>query len=200
MNRKDFLKKSAFSIGSIMTISTLTTCNKNDKNTKNENGLCPITPSETKGPFPIKTPANLIRENIISDRKGIALLINLTIQNKNCDILPNVLVDIWHCDRAGNYSEYGGIAMQSTDYTDVHFLRGRQTTDVNGQIGFISIYPGWYSSRAPHVHVEVLSLEGTSLRITQVAFPENISNEVYASSLYANHGQADTSNTNDTVF
>jgi protocatechuate 3,4-dioxygenase beta subunit len=90
--------------------------------------------------------------------------------------------------------------MQQTDYTAVHFLRGRQTTNAKGIASFISIYPGWYSGRAPHVHIEVLSSSGTSLLVTQLAFPENVSSQVYSSSNYAAHGQANTSNTSDNVF
>jgi protocatechuate 3,4-dioxygenase beta subunit len=156
---------------------------------------CVDTPAETKGPFPNKTPSQLVQENIKSDRTGIALLLNLTIQNKNnnCKGLQGALVDVWHCDREGNYSEYG-------ENTSVHYLRGRQSTDANGNVSFITIYPGWYPGRAPHIHLEVLSASGTSLLITQIAFPENISNEVYSSPLYSSRGQADTSNASDGVF
>ncbi len=74
---------------------------------------------------------------------------------------------------------------RQTDYTSVHFLRGRQTSNSSGEVSFISIYPGWYQGRAPHVHVEVLSSSGTSLLVTQIAFPETISSEVYSSTNYA---------------
>jgi protocatechuate 3,4-dioxygenase beta subunit len=110
------------------------------------------------------------------------------------------LVDIWHCDKDGNYSEYGNHPMQRTDFTAAHFLRGRQTTDANGDVSFLSIYPGWYHGRAPHIHIEIFDKSGKSLLVTQVAFPENVSGTVYASSLYASRGQADTPNDSDNVF
>lgn len=81
----------------------------------------------------------------------------------------------------------------------LHFLRGRQTTDANGKVSFLSVYPGWYNGRAPHIHVEVLS-SSSSLLVTQIAFPENISSVVYASTLYSVNGQADTSNASDNIF
>jgi hypothetical protein len=62
--------------------------------------------------------------------------------------------------------------MQSTNYTSVHFLRGRQVTNTNGVASFTSIFPGWYSGRATHIHVHIYSASGTSLLITQIAFPE----------------------------
>ena len=204
MDRKKFIRNSILGIASLATATKiLESCSKsdNDDNTSADES-CTVSPSETKGPFPIKTPSQLVLENIKSDRIGVALLINLTIENqsKDCAPLEGVLVDVWHCDKDGNYSEYGGTSMQQTDYTSVHFLRGRQTSDANGEVSFISIFPGWYQGRAPHIHVEVLSASGSSLLVTQIAFPENVASEVYSSTNYASHGQADTSNTSDNVF
>ncbi|MBJ2122845.1 intradiol ring-cleavage dioxygenase [Flavobacterium sp. IB48] len=207
MDRKKFIRNGILGIASLATATKiLESCSKsdNDETDSSNSGdeSCTVSPSETKGPFPIKTPSQLVLENIKSDRVGIALLINLKIENKNnnCEPLSGVLVDVWHCDKDGNYSEYGGTQMQQTDYTSVHFLRGRQTSNSSGEVSFISIYPGWYQGRAPHVHVEVLSSSGTSLLVTQIAFPETISSEVYSSTNYAAHGQADTANTKDNVF
>ncbi|TDO77942.1 dioxygenase-like protein [Flavobacterium chryseum] len=206
MDRKKFLRNSILGIASLATATKiLESCSKNDNDdndSESSDGSCAVSPSETKGPFPIKTPSQLVLENIKSDRIGVALLINLKIENqsKDCAPLEGVLVDVWHCDKDGNYSEYGGTSMQQTDYTSVHFLRGRQTSDVSGNVSFLSIFPGWYQGRAPHVHVEVLTSSGSSLLVTQIAFPENVSSEVYSSTNYAAHGQADTSNTKDNIF
>ena len=208
MDRKKFLRNGLLGITALTGAAAfLESCSKSDNDDdldtgSSDDGSCTVSPAETKGPFPIKTPSQLVLENIKSDRVGIELLINLKIENKSSDCLPlsNVLVDIWHCDKDGNYSEYGGTQMQQTDYTSVHFLRGRQTTNSNGEVSFISIYPGWYQGRAPHVHVEVLTSSGSSLLVTQIAFPESISAEVYSSTNYAAHGQADTANTKDNVF
>ena len=91
--------------------------------------------------------------------------------------------------------------MQSTNYTSVHFLRGRQTTDANGLVTFASIFPGWYSGRAPHIHVHVYSADGTSLMITQIAFPTDVCNTVYTTATdYKSRGTQDTSNASDNVF
>lgn len=207
MDRKKFIRNGILGIASLATASKLLeSCSKNDHDDSSSgssgDGSCTVSPSETKGPFPIKTPSQLVLENIKSDRVGIALLINLVIENKtnNCLPLAGVLVDIWHCDKDGNYSEYGRTSMQPRDYTSVHFLRGRQTTNSKGEVSFISIFPGWYQGRAPHVHVEVLSASGTSILVTQIAFPETVSSTVYLSENYVSHGQADTSNTKDNVF
>jgi len=118
--------------------------------------------------------------DIRSDRTGVALSIVVTIQNKNnaCAALAGAIVDIWHCDKDGTYSEYGGTSMQPVNYTAVHFLRGRQTTDSNGQVGFTSIFPGWYQGRSTHIHVHVYDAAGKSLLVTQIAFPEGTGSAV----------------------
>lgn len=207
MERKEFLKKGFFSLGALISIpSILEACMggnvvQTTPVTQTGNGeSCAVAPNETKGPFPTKTPADLIKSNIVSDRSGIALLIKLKVTNKNngCKPLAGVKVNLWHCDAEGNYSEYGGSGMQPIDYTNAHFLRGTQTTDSEGNVSFISIYPGWYRGRAPHIHLEVLNSSDKSLSVTQIAFPEDVSSTVYATSNYK--GAADTSNTRDNVF
>ncbi|GAB3255196.1 hypothetical protein GCM10027347_16080 [Larkinella harenae] len=189
----------------------ISACNKEDEvapdsptstGTSTGTGSCTVTSNETEGPFPTKSPASLVTSNITSDRQGTKLTIKITVQNKNnsCAALAGALVDIWHCDATGNYSEYGGTQMQSTNYQSVHFLRGRQTSDSNGLVAFTSIYPGWYQGRAPHIHVHVYNASGKSLKVSQIAFPEDISKVVYAQGVYASHGQADTTNARDTIF
>lgn len=202
MDRKKFLKNGMMGIGSIIAIPTMmTSCSKNDDDSGGavvDAGSCVVSPAETAGPFPIKTPADLVKENIIGDRTGIPLMITIKIENtnNNCKPLAGVFVDIWQCDAKGNYSEYSG--QLDGDFTNKKFLRGRQTTDVQGNASFISIYPGWYPGRAPHLHLEILSASGKSLLIAQVAFPEDISKTVYATSGYK--GDFDTSNTQDGIF
>lgn len=200
MQRKDFLKKGLPGVLSIIGISAIIGHGDKENNVADDD--CIVSPRETKGPFPNKTPAQLVQSNITSDRTGIALLINLTIQNKNndCKPLPGAIVDIWHCDKDGYYSEYGNHPMQRKDLTAEHFLRGRQIADEKGRVSFLSIYPGWYGGRAPHIHLELFNSKEKSLLVTQLAFPENISKTVYSSPLYINRGDADTSNTGDGIF
>ncbi|MEK6155083.1 intradiol ring-cleavage dioxygenase [Flavobacteriaceae bacterium 3-367] len=199
MDRKKFIKNLGMGavIAPIVPVA-LVSCTKSDDNPDITPSGCAVSPSETAGPFPIKTPADWVRENIVGNRKGVALRINLTVQNtnNNCTALEGALVDLWHCDAAGNYSEYNN--QLDGSFTSAHFLRGRQTTNANGQVSFISIFPGWYPGRAPHLHLEILDRSGKSLLITQIAFPEDVSKKVYATSGYK--GDFDTSNTQDGIF
>lgn len=199
MNRKKFLKKGMLGVGSIIAIPSLfSSCDKEDPvNSGTSSKTCVESPTETAGPFPIKTPADWVRENIIGDRTGIPLMITFTIQNtnNNCKPTEGLTVDLWHCDAQGNYSEYSG--QVDGDFTSNHFLRGRQTTDFNGNASFMSIYPGWYPGRAPHLHVEVLDADGNSLLTTQIAFPEEVSSTVFAT---ADYKEGFPSNAGDNLF
>ena len=59
--------------------------------------------------------------------------------------MQNVRVNIWHCDKDGLYSGY------NTE-TSLTYLRGYQFTDANGEVEFITIFPGLYTGRTCHIH------------------------------------------------
>jgi protocatechuate 3,4-dioxygenase beta subunit len=142
-------------------------------------------------------------EDITSDRTGIEMVMNITVQNKDtsCAAASGAVVDVWHCDKDGYYSEYGGTGMQSVNFQSVHFLRGRQTTNADGLVSFKTIFPGWYSGRAPHIHVHLYDSSGTSLLVTQIAFPADVCNTVYTTATqYYTKGAQDTSNSADNIF
>lgn len=206
MNRLDFLKKGFSSLSVFAAFPIMEAC-KEDAIVENPSidstsPSCAVTNLETPGPFPIRRPGDLITSNIVSDRVGVPIEINITVRNvnANCEILTGVLVDIWQCDKDGYYSEYGGNGSQSVNLTDVHFLRGRQITDSAGLASWTSIFPGWYPGRAPHIHVHIYSRSGASLLITQIAFPKEICDTVYRQGVYASHGLQDTTNERDMVF
>jgi protocatechuate 3,4-dioxygenase beta subunit len=110
----------------------------------------------------------------------------------SCAAVPSANVEIWQCDAAGNYSEYGAQAAQT-------YLRGIQTTNSNGEVTFTTIYPGWYQGRATHIHIEV-TIGGVSKKATQIAFPESVNNTVYATGVYASRGVNPMSNASDGIF
>lgn len=197
MDRKKFLKN--LSLGVVFTpiIASGVGCTDNTQTTTDPNA-CDTSPKETLGPFPLKSPMDFVRANIVGDRNGVPLMVNLVIQdvNASCQALSDVYVDIWQCDAKGNYSEYSG--QLDGNFTNEHFLRGRQLTNKDGQVSFITIYPGWYPGRAPHIHVEILNKNEKSLLVTQIAFPEETSKDVYTSEQY--NGDFDTSNEEDNIF
>jgi protocatechuate 3,4-dioxygenase beta subunit len=211
IDRKGFLKSLGLAGITALAAPIFIHC-RNDDDTNSAAGAidntistaCSATNSETEGPFPTKSPSGLVQSNIVSDRTGVPFTIAITVQNvkAGCAALQGAVVDIWHCDREGNYSEYGGTGMQSANYTSVHFLRGRQTTDAQGKVKFTSIFPGWYSGRATHIHVHIYNTAGQSLLVTQIAFPEGNDSavvQVAASTGYKGMNGY-TYNSNDNVF
>lgn len=211
MNRTEFLKKGFGSlVGMTAIIPIINACKSSSIEpaidpatgtaTGSTNGSsasdCKVTPTETEGPFPTKIPTNFVLKDIRSDRTGVQMIMNIIIKNgsNSCNALAGALVDVWHCDKDGNYSEYGNVST-------VHFLRGRQTTDAAGNVGFTTVFPGWYSGRAPHIHVHVFSATGKSLLITQIAFPKTICDVVYGTATnFYTRGLQDTTNERDGIF
>jgi protocatechuate 3,4-dioxygenase beta subunit len=153
---------------------------------------CAVTPTETAGPFPSR--ADFIRSDIREDRRGLPVTLTITVVNVNaaCAPVPAAEVEIWQCDVDGSYSQYGSSSAAT-------FLRGIQTTDASGRVTFTTIYPGWYQGRATHIHVEV-TMGGRSVKVTQIAFPENVTADVYRTGVYAARGQNPTTNQLDNVF
>lgn len=156
------------------------------------NAACAVSPSETVGPYPSR--ADFVRSDIREDRPGLPLRLAVAVINVNsaCAPLAGADVEIWQCDINGDYSQYGNATART-------FLRGIQTTDATGVATFTTIYPGWYQGRATHIHVEV-TVAGRSVKVTQVAFPEDVTAAVYRTGVYASRGQNPTTNARDNVF
>jgi protocatechuate 3,4-dioxygenase beta subunit len=160
--------------------------------TTSTNAACAVTPTETAGPYPSLT--DLFRSDIRENKNGTRLTLTIKVVNVNsaCAGVPNVQVEIWHCDDVGNYSQYGSVASQT-------FLRGIQTTNAGGEVTFTTIYPGWYQGRATHIHAEA-TMNGRVVKTTQIAFPEDINNVVHTSGVYASRGTNPTRNLADGIF
>ncbi len=153
---------------------------------------CAVSPNETVGPFP--SLSDFVRSDVRENKPGLPLTLTITVVNTSsaCAPVAGAVVDIWQCDGDGNYSQYGS-------ERTLTYLRGLQTTAANGRVTFVTIYPGWYQSRATHIHVEV-TLGGRSAKVTQIAFPEDITARVYRTGVYASSGQNPTTNARDMVF
>lgn len=148
-------------------------------------GSCVVIPTETIGPYPLSTLLNsslILRENIAEDKTGVPLQLQLKLVNVNNSCTPvSAYVYIWHCDKEGNYSGYNS-------ETGKTYCRGVQYTDTNGVAHFTTIYPGWYAGRITHIHFQIfLTTYGSnaqSTKISQLAFPQSITQAVYNSALY----------------
>lgn len=176
-------------------------------------------PAETGGPFPadgsngvnVLTESGVVRSDItrsFGGASGVAAGVPLTIALKVLDVrngaapLSGAAVYLWHCDRDGGYSLYSqGVAGEN-------YLRGVQEAGADGAVTFTSIYPAAYSGRWPHVHFEVYeslakaTAASDKLRTSQLALPEDISKQVYATEGYEQsvRNLSQTSLDSDNVF
>lgn len=202
MNRRDMLKGfGAIGLGSMLPFNRVLSAEEKAVFFKSASA-CLLTPQETEGPYYFNP--NLVRQDIRSEpttgaiKTGLPLNMLFTVVNADCAPIPNVLVDIWHCDKDGVYSGYanqpGGVSTVGQS-----FLRGIQMTDANGRCSFISIYPGWYPGRVTHIHFKV-RLTSTTYVTSQFAFPDEVNAAVYQTPLYAAKGQNSLTNATDNIF
>lgn len=164
---------------------------------------CVVVPELTEGPYYVNE--NLDRSDIRIDTsdgsvsEGAILTLDWVVSQVDgnaCIPLEGVLVDVWHCDALGNYSDVGN--EQGHDY-----LRGYQHTDASGKATITTVYPGWYQGRAVHIHFKIRTdanaasgLEFTS----QLFFDDALSAQVYASGVYASKGTPDQLNATDGIY
>jgi protocatechuate 3,4-dioxygenase beta subunit len=164
--------------------------------------VCVVSPAMTEGPYFVDEKLN--RSDIQQDpsdgsvRAGALMNLSLRVsqvRSSGCTLLPGAIVDIWHCDAQGLYSD---VVDGRNDLRGKKFLRGHQITDAGGLANFVSIFPGWYSGRAVHIHFKVRAAnrEFTS----QLFFDEADISRIYAQQPYAAKGRADTPNARDGIF
>lgn len=174
-----------------------------------------LTPEQTEGPYYLDI--NDVRSDIAEDREGAPLTLAITVVDADgCTPIRDAAVDVWHCDAEGVYSGFGGGNLSksaqaplpggppsgggpATPTNDETFLRGTQVTDRTGVAEFESIYPGWYSGRAVHIHVKVHT-GGALVHIGQLYFDEAVAAEVYAQGVYEARGEPDTPNEADGIY
>ena len=154
MKRSQFLKSvgAALALPAALPFATSAQGRKGESLAEGRSN-CVLIPSETAGPFPLDLTENafFFRQEIQEDREGVRLRQRVRIVGAdNCEPMPNVRVNIWHCDRDGDYSGYAAMGSEGLTY-----CRGYQMTDANGECEFVTIFPGWYPGRVTHVHFQV---------------------------------------------
>lgn len=151
---------------------------------------CVLTPELTEGPYYLDL--DLVREDITEGRPGLPFDLRvLVVDADSCEPIKDAAVDLWHCDAGGQYSGVEG----DTDT----FLRGIQMTDVDGATSFRTVFPGWYSGRAVHIHVKVHP-GGAESFTGQLFFDGSTLEAVYADEPYAARGPADVANESDGIY
>lgn len=151
---------------------------------------CLLTPEVTEGPYWVEN--SLTRRDIRSGRAGLPLVLRFTILNaKTCKAINKADVEIWHCDALGNYSAVNGASSR--------FLRGHQKSNALGKAEFLTVFPGWYRGRTPHIHMKVY-VGGSEVHTGQIFFNETITAQVYKQAPYSSRGQYDTPHSRDNIY
>jgi protocatechuate 3,4-dioxygenase beta subunit len=167
---------------------------------------CVVRPEITEGPYYVDEDLNLsdVRSDPTTGEVKAGALLTLAflvsqVGNGSCTPLEGAKVEIWHCDADGVYS---GVSDPGFDTTGQKFLRGYQVTDVNGQAMFVTIYPGWYSSRTVHIHFKVHDDTTDQSRVftSQLFFDDSLTDQVFSQEPYARQGQRDTLHSNDNIY
>ena len=154
---------------------------------------CVLTPEMTQGPYYLD--GDKVRRDIREGRPGTRLDLATTVVDvSTCKAIKSAAVDIWHCDAGGTYS---GFTQEGT--AGLTFMRGIQRTNAKGLATFTTVYPGWYSGRTVHIHVQV-SLGGNVVHTGQLFFPEALTDAVYRRTPYNRRPNRDTRNATDSIF
>lgn len=198
MDKREFLKLSGMmGIASLLPVSKM----YSRPPFVDTNGGCTITPTEVPGPFPLDLSENttFFRQDVRETQTGVRLNLKLRIMGvEDCAPMQNFRVNIWHCNNVGLYSGYS--QQNNQGQAGLTYLRGYQMTDANGEVDFITIFPGWYNGRICHIHFQVY-IDSQNAAISQLAFDTTAKNAIYAANptLYPNGADPMTFST-DNIF
>jgi protocatechuate 3,4-dioxygenase beta subunit len=170
---------------------------------------CIQTAALTEGPYFIDE--KLLRSDIRSDpvtgvvSAGLPLSLTFNVSrvdNAACTPLTGAYLDVWHCDAGGTYSDVSGNG-NGAGGAGKKFLRGYQITDATGKAAFQTIYPGWYSGRAVHIHFKLRLFAGATKTYeftSQFFMDEALTSIVHAQSPYNAKGTRNVLNTTDGIY
>lgn len=159
---------------------------------------CVVRPAQTEGPYFVDEKLN--RSDIRPDpsdgkvKPGTPLELTFVVSQLGkgtCTPVAGAIVDVWHCDANGVYSD---VQDPSFNTTGKKFLRGYQVTDAAGRAKFLTIYPGWYQGRAVHIHFTVRTNPSAAAAhqfTSQIYFDDALNEKVLAQAPYTSKGPPD---------
>jgi protocatechuate 3,4-dioxygenase beta subunit len=155
------------------------------------------------------------RKDVTEDQAGVPLYLDIQVVDiETCEVLPNVALDIWHCNSTGVYSGVvanGNGDSSVQDNINATFLRGIQGTDSDGVVQFETIVPGHYTGRTNHIHTLVHTnwtlLDNNTIsggeqgtHVGQLFFDQDLITEVEAVAPYNTNTQQLTVNADDMIM
>lgn len=152
---------------------------------------CVLMPELTEGPYYLDL--DLVRSDITEGRPGLPLDLRVNVVDAgSCEPIEGAAVDLWHCDAEGGYSGVQGAEGET-------FCRGVQVTGADGAAEFRTVFPGWYTGRAVHIHVKAAA-DGDATHTGQLFFDPETLSAVYAAEPYAARGEPDQPNESDGIY
>ena len=127
-----------------------------------------VTPRQTEGPF-FKTDTPL-RTSFLEKGSSSRFLLAGSVLSRNCQLVPNALLEFWHADEDGAYDNRG------------YRYRGHQHADAQGRYRLETIVPALYPGRARHIHVKVQA-PNRRILTTQLYFPGDARDGLWRSEL-----------------
>ena len=168
---------------------------------------CVVKPALTEGPYFVDEMLNRMdiriepSDNSVKYGTMFHLIFNVSdVSSNQCKPLAGAQVDIWHCDAEGHYSD---VSDPGFDTKGQKWLRGYQVTDEDGKAEFVTIFPGWYSGRAVHIHFKIRTDPASEAGYeftSQLFFDEAVIAKAYAVAPYASKGSPDVPNASDGIF
>jgi protocatechuate 3,4-dioxygenase beta subunit len=168
---------------------------------------CVVRPEQTEGPYFIDEKLNRSDIRVDPTDKSITPGLGLRLEFQvsrivggACAPFSGAIVDVWHCDAQGVYSD---VRDARFDTRGRKFLRGYQQTNANGVAEFLTIYPGWYEGRAVHIHFKIRSTVdgGRNQEFTsQLYFDESMNDQVFSQTPYNSKRGRRVMNDSDSLF
>ncbi len=144
---------------------------------------CNVYKAATAGPCHA-TSHLLTRRDVSEGYPGLPMRLELLVLDATCEPVPNATVEIWTCDTLGVYSGdidgnndafcTGGSAAAAAAL----WGRGIQTAGNDGRVTFDANFPGWYASRATHIHFKV-TVGAAAYLTSQLFFDDDFKASIY---------------------
>jgi len=163
MDRKEFIINSTLAVFAV----SMSSCKKDDDKVIAGGPLTPVTDCETTsdilGPY-YRAGAPDRYDLTFTGIAGNVIELKGKVFKEDCSTpLENALVEVWHCDTAGNYDN------SSSDFKH----RGTRTTNTSGEYAFKTILPGKYKNgtlyRPSHIHFKITHSDSEEL-VSQIYF------------------------------
>ncbi len=160
---------------------------------------CDLTCAMTTGPCYAETQE---RRDISEGVDGLPVRLALRVVDDACVPVVGAVVDVWHTAPDGLYSGRDAEDLCTAGNAKAlagHWFRGVAKTDSSGRVDFDTCFPGWYNTRAVHIHFQVR--KPTEYVTAQLFFDQALIDSICTTEpIYKVRGVPRTANADDNVL